>query len=283
MLFSFDLKQMPTCTRFGRMVQRNHWNRQGITQKDVNLLVFVVSGSAVFTMGDRRHTIKPYDALLIPADTPYSADTDDLCDYYFFHFTGNIKQISQTEKYPAIRKDFSFDLPAASHSRIILMEKTPTQDAYSKFYGFMTDCEDLHNSATFTGRLAIDTVLCRILLLLAQITERQYFTTGYPMVLEKMLSYIHKNLTVPITTGKLCEYCGVSESYAARIFRKHLNMTVTQYIVDQKLSFACELMRNTGMNIGQIALYLGFCDVFYFSRCFKKKYGKAPSRMFIGE
>ncbi len=281
MLFSYDLTQMVHCTRFGRMVQRNHWNRQGVSQKNVNLLVYIIAGEAVFTFDGEQYSVKAGDALLIPAETAYRADTADSCDYYFFHFTGMMERVKEPQGYPQIKKDFSFDLADVSHSKITIMQRTQTGDVDAKLYGLMTDCEELHNSATFSGRLAIDNVLCRILLILAQFTEQQYYTTGYPMVLDKMLTYIHKNLTAPITTAQLCQYCGVSESYAARIFKKHLNTTMTQYITDQKLSYACELIRNTGMNISQIASYLGFCDVYYFSRRFKEKYGKAPTQMFV--
>lgn len=281
MLFSFDLDRMPRCTRFGRMVQRNQWNRQGITRKSVNLLVYVISGEATFTIDDTRFLVFAGDALLIPADTPYSANTVDMCDYYFFHFTGNMLPSETPELYPTMVKDFSFDLPGVARKKITLMQKTPTNDNGSKFYSYITDCEDLHNSATFSGRLAIDHILCRLLLMLSQIAECHYSSTGYPMALDKMLSYIRRNLTNPVTTAEVCRYCGVSESYAARIFKKHLNVTMTQYITDQKLSYACELMHNTGMNISQIASYLGFCDVYYFSRRFKMKYGKAPTQIFV--
>ena len=280
MLYLFDLAQTPSCTRFGRMLQQNHWNRQGITQKNVNLLVYVVSGSAVFTMGEARYAVNTGDALFIPANMPYSADTEDMCDYYFFHFTGDMVPVASPEVYPRLKRDFSFDLPQPEHRRITLTQKTETADAYSKFYSCLTDCEDLHNSATFSGRLAMDNILCRLLLMLSQIAEQRHFAIGYPLVLEKLLSYIRKNLTKPITTAELCAYCGVSESYAARIFKKHLNTTMTQYITDQKLAYACELLRNTGMNVSQIASYLGFCDVFYFSRRFKEKYAVAPTKMF---
>lgn len=280
MLYLLDLEQMPTCTRFGRMLQQNHWNRQGITQKNVNLLVYVVSGSAVFTIGQQRYLLNAADALIIPANMAYSADTEDMCDYYFFHFTGDMVSVERPEEYPRLKRDFSFDLTQPKHRRITLAQKTETADTYSKFYTCLTDCEDLHNSGTFSGRLAMDSILCRLLLMLSQTAEQHYFTTGYPLVLDKLLSYIRKNLTKPITTAELCEYCGISESYAARIFKKHLNTTMTQYITDQKLAYACELMRNTGMNVSQIASYLGFCDVFYFSRRFKEKYGTAPTKMF---
>lgn len=281
MLYSYDMEQMPGCTRFGRMIQRIQWNRQGITQKSVNLLVYVVSGEAIFTIEDTRISVRAGDALLIPADTSYSADTEEMCDYYFFHFTGKMIPISEPVSYPTMAKDFSFDLPDISQRSIAVMQVTQTADSGSKFYSYIIDCEELHNSATYSGRLAIDHILCRLLLLLAQIAESRYSSAGYPMVLDKMLSYIHRNLTASVTTAELCECCGVSESYAARIFRKHLNTTMTQYITDQKLSYACELMHNTGMNISQIASYLGFCDVYYFSRRFKEKYGKAPTQLFV--
>ncbi|MBO5867350.1 MAG: AraC family ligand binding domain-containing protein [Oscillospiraceae bacterium] len=70
MLFSFNLGQMPSCTRFGRMVQRNQWNRQGIAQKSVNLLVYIIAGDAVFTIGDDRIPVSSGDVLFIPAHTP---------------------------------------------------------------------------------------------------------------------------------------------------------------------------------------------------------------------
>ena len=280
MLFTYDLEQLPVCTRFGRMVQRDRWNRQGIAQKAVNLLVYIVAGEAVFTIGQNAIPVCGGDVLLIPAGMPYSADTDDMCDYYFYHFTGRMLPIAETQPYPTMVRDFSFELPPVTQRRVTLMQKTRLAEVNSRFYNYVAECEDLHNRSTFSGRLAIDHILCRLLLLLAEITEGSNSATGYPLVLDRMLGYIRKNLTGTITTAELCRYCDVSGSYAARIFKKHMNTTITQYITDQKLEYACELMRNTGMNVSQIASYLGFCDVYYFSRRFKEKYGKAPSRMF---
>ena len=280
MLYLFDLAQAPSCVRFGRMLQQNHWNRQGTTQKSVNLLVCVISGTAVFTVGKERFHLNCGDTLFVPANTPYSADTENMCDYYFFHFDGEMIPLDEPVPYPPVERDFSFDLPRVDNKRIVLKQKTETTDVHSKFCACLTDCEDLHTSATFSGRLAMDNVLCRILLMLSQLAEQQYFLPGYPVVLDKMLGYIRRKLTQPITIAEVCRNCGVSASYAARLFKKHLNTTMTQYITDQKLTCACELMHNTGMNISQIASYLGFCDVFYFSKRFKEKYGKSPTQMF---
>ena len=281
MYYALDITRMPTCTRFGRMMQRNRWNRQGTAQKNVNLLVFIVSGTAVFTISGINVPVAAGDVLLIPADTPYTADTADMCDYYFFHFDGMLLPEQQLPAYPVMERDFSFDLPTIATRRITLMQKTTLADDYAKFYQCITACVDHHASGSFSGRLALDMELGRGLLLLSQILERQNYKAAYPMVLNQMLEYIRKNLTQSLTTSELCQYCDISPSYGARLFKKHLNTTMTQYITDEKLSYACELMQNTGMNVSQIASFLGFCDVFYFSKRFKEKYGKSPTQMFL--
>ena len=61
---------------------------------------------------------------------------------------------------------------------------------------------------------------------------------------------------------------------------KHLNMTVTEYINSEKMYYACELIQSTPLNLSQISTHLGYSDVSYFSRIFKKKFGKAPSKLF---
>ena len=280
MFLQLDMAQKYSCTRFGRMLQRNRWNRQGATQKNVNLLVFVVDGAATFTLPEQKYQLRLGDVLLIPAGVPYTAATADLCEYYFFHFSGLVTYRDTVRSYPPMERDFSFELPQVADSTVTLEQKTTLAENYAKAYRYVTNCADLHATGSFVDRLAIDSEMNRLLLLLARIPERESRQGSYPMVLERMLEYIRKNLTQPITTSDLCRYCDISASYAARLFKRHLNTTMTQHITEQKLSYAAELMASTRMNISQIAEYLGFCDVFYFSRRFKQKYGRSPTQMF---
>ena len=115
--------------------------------------------------------------------------------------------------------------------------------------------------------------------LLAEIAEQS--RNNKSAVVKKMIIYIKKNLTKPLSLSEISSECSVSAPYASRIFKKYMNMTVTEYINNEKLYYACELILNTSMNISEIADYLGYSDVFYFSKLFKKKFGISPSRYCI--
>ena len=52
--------------------------------------------------------------------------------------------------------------------------------------------------------------------------------------------------------------------------------TPTQFVVRVRLERACQLIRETDMTLTRIAEALGYRDLFYFSRQFKKRYGVSP-------
>ena len=114
-------------------------------------------------------------------------------------------------------------------------------------------------------------------------TTRLYIITTFRehcRIIEKMRLYIRKNITRNLTLEEISSNCSISTSYASRIFKKHTNITIKEYINNEKLYYARELLQNTSMNISEISNYLGYCDAFYFSTLFKRKFGKSPKQFF---
>lgn len=283
MLLALDLKKPLSCAMFGRMMQRNGWHRKYTHVNQNHLLVFVISGSAVFHVDGKKLPLCAGDALVIPAGIPYNANTDSFCEYYFFRFHAALAPCEEVPEYPKPERSISFTVSGVPHKTVVFPVKTSLEEDYPKLYQSIIACVEYNSGGTFSQRLALDLELSKILLLLSQIEERNTKAVPYPLVMERMLTYIRKHLTEPLTTSEVCKSCGISASYGARLFRRYLNMTITAYILSEKLYYACELMNSTGMNISQIAAYLGFCDVYYFSKCFKAKFGKAPTQLFPGQ
>ncbi len=90
--------------------------------------------------------------------------------------------------------------------------------------------------------------------------------------------YIDRHITEPLVTTQLADYIGKSESQAQRLFHAEYGTSLYKYILEQKLSLACQLLRETGLTVREIANYLSFEDEFYFSGLFRRKIGISPSK-----
>ncbi len=62
-----------------------------------------------------------------------------------------------------------------------------------------------------------------------------------------------------------------------RIFKKETGMSLTQYINEQRLLMAGHLLKHSDYNINYVADLVGFENLSYFTRLFKKNTGFTPS------
>lgn len=68
----------------------------------------------------------------------------------------------------------------------------------------------------------------------------------------------------------------LSYSYMSSVFMKDKGMSIGSFHNSLRIKKACELLRSTDMNVGEIAAALGFDDALYFSRKFRKTTGVSP-------
>ena len=276
-MYSLDISQAIHCYRFGRTKQKNGWERTDFRSIEQNLFVFFIDGQANFQIVDTVHTLHAGDVLIIPANTSYRAHTDDFCEYYFCHFDGQIAA-AHRPSYPTAPRRFSFDLLTPDDPCIYFSGLTQTAQDFRRIYNSIIACTDYQARGSYTGQRLLECEFLKILLMLADIGEQKQ-ADGWPTVLSRMVIFIKKNLTRPLGVEEICRDCGISASYAGRLFKKHLDTTVTEFINSEKLYYACELINDTAMTMTEIADYLGYCYVYYFSKRFKRKFGKSPSRL----
>ena len=75
----------------------------------------------------------------------------------------------------------------------------------------------------------------------------------------------------------LARLFNLHENYMIQLFKKHTGMSITSYINNKKISTAKELIAQTDSNIVDIAYHVGFDNLTYFYRQFKKLTGMTPS------
>jgi AraC family transcriptional regulator len=96
--------------------------------------------------------------------------------------------------------------------------------------------------------------------------------------LRKGIEYLHSNLSSPITLDDLCGITGLSKYHLIRLFQKHMGTTPGQYLHNQRLHLASQLLLHSEKSITSIAFETGFNSLSSFERAFRKKFGVNPTK-----
>lgn len=96
---------------------------------------------------------------------------------------------------------------------------------------------------------------------------------------EVMKEYIHKHYREKVTKQELGEAIKKTPNYAAALFREVTNQTISEYVHRQRIKTAVYLLTESRLTIGEIAAFVGYGDVSYFFRLFKRITGKSPSEI----
>ena len=93
----------------------------------------------------------------------------------------------------------------------------------------------------------------------------------------RMANYIERLYAQDLTPQVISERFFINQSYAARVFRRDMGMSMTQYLRKVRLDNAKRLLRNTTISVGSIALNVGCADANYFTRIFTREVGMTPT------
>jgi AraC-like DNA-binding protein len=81
----------------------------------------------------------------------------------------------------------------------------------------------------------------------------------------------------PPALGQLAREAGMSHPKLNRCFREMYGMTVFQYLRNERLNRAREML-DQGLNVTETAYAVGYENISHFSRAFKMRFGASPSR-----
>lgn len=96
--------------------------------------------------------------------------------------------------------------------------------------------------------------------------------------LEKALKITENYIDDPdLNIDKFVSQMGVSRMQLYRKLSALTNMTVKEFVNDIRLKRAEQMLSEKRITVSEVAYSVGFNDLSYFGKCFKKKYGMSPS------
>lgn len=96
------------------------------------------------------------------------------------------------------------------------------------------------------------------------------------IAIKEIAAYIRQHLGLQHTIESLCKRSGVYACKLQEGFKSFYNRTVIDFIRNERLKEAENLIRNSDYNISQIVYTVGFTSRSYFSKIFKEKYNCSP-------
>lgn len=116
-----------------------------------------------------------------------------------------------------------------------------------------------------------------ILLLLATAEPKKYNTSSSFKKIESAFNYISEHYTEKLTNDGLAALTGLSTVYFRKLFAQLVGMPPMDYVQHLRIEKAKAMLESDYTSVTDIALMLGYQNIYDFSRAFKKRVGVPPT------
>ncbi len=231
------------------------WHRS-LTNKTHFLLSYASRGRAVYTVDNKEFCVGQGDLLFFNKGQAHSgyADKKDPWTYYTVSFellNADGKSVN------------SFELPTITH----LSNPEIFHNLYKTLYyewnartpGYELFCQSI-----------IAELLCRL------IRENR---TGHKQsdVIDKIKKHLITHYRDNFSIEELAAMANISRSHFHRLFKDETGISAKQFLIRIRMNRAQSLLQSGEHNISEVADIVGYSDIYYFSRLFKKTTGVPPS------
>ncbi|MDO4273778.1 MAG: AraC family ligand binding domain-containing protein [Eubacteriales bacterium] len=231
-------------------------------------LHFVLKGKGVFQINGLSYSLAEGSLFLLPpaTETFYFADNDNPWQYTWVSFDG------------LMAAQYMEQCGFSQGNYVLKCDRNP-QDFHSLTRKILD-----HHELTVANELRR---IGYLYLIFALLTESHSICADAPRprhhdytpntYVEHALQYICENYRT-IHVQDIADYIGINRSYLTSIFKKNLNQSPQDYLMEFRLEKAADLLRNTEYSIQEIASNVGYQDPLNFSKSFKNHFSLSPKK-----
>ncbi|UQZ36854.1 hypothetical protein C2I18_26980 [Paenibacillus sp. PK3_47] len=259
------------------------WNQVSIQVKDVrhmimeqdetftyrlpaSAFIYAVRGGASVLMDGRSHTVSRFHVLHGGKGLYLDITAGELFEYYLILYKAMLPLPSRKELLLLMKTDSPFQMQfgAVPQYPLSLLDKVKAMD------------EIWHRSSVLE-KLQVKTLFYQFTVEVLEQLFRQPFHPAEPDLAAQAIRYIHDHYREQITLTKLAKELDCNSRQLLRLFKARENTSPIDYLIRVRMHKARELLLTTDSALKEIAERVGYGDVYYFSRLFKKVTGNSPS------
>ncbi|GGF67398.1 hypothetical protein GCM10010912_10460 [Paenibacillus albidus] len=99
-----------------------------------------------------------------------------------------------------------------------------------------------------------------------------------PDLAQRIAQYIHEHLHRTISMETMAEIFHYSTHHLARVFKRKYGYSPIEYAIQTRIARAKTLLSESDVSIREVAESVGYKDLYYFSRIFKRVTGETPAQ-----
>lgn len=140
-------------------------------------------------------------------------------------------------------------------------------------------------SGSERNELLVRNLLSEVWLLIAEHVSQEQLMSESPRVPQHsqhsfmiMLQYIQAHYEADITLADISNTANISKNTALRYFQENIGISPVEYLIQYRISQACKMLRGSSEKIYNISVSVGYDNISYFCKLFKKYVGKSPTQ-----
>ncbi|MBJ9992329.1 AraC family transcriptional regulator [Paenibacillus sp. S28] len=223
----------------------------------------VLGGGVTLAFGGRTVRLRSGDLFCLFPGLRYSyqlAESDDPLRMYWLAFQGNQAEMLVE------RIGFNREKPYVTDRWLPEHERT------------MLSIHDLLRDKSDYDEALLQLMLYQLFVALSLQADELSKTVKTSGWLERSIQYMNTHYTENIAVADVAKVAGVHRSYLYQECSRLLGCSPMQYIIRLRMEKGRELLMNTRFSVTDIALSVGYPDLFSFSRAFSKYYGMSPTQ-----
>lgn len=252
-----------TVTKIGHIHFRRsdpQWNFVDLVNPDHFILAYAESGKAHYLLQGQDVTIEPDHLVFFQVGEPHTAWADSKEPWQYFSLGFDLLFLDEQTR------DFITTAPTIHHPQNRIR------------------CRNLLFSVYWAWTMQRPGYYLEIRSLLMALLKEVFcgdqfggLTESQQLRIQKAITHINENLTENTSVTELAQIAGFSESHFSKLFRQVTGQSVIAYQNTLRLTHAESLMQLGDCNVSEAAAAVGFRDIYYFSRLYKKFKGTSPS------
>ena len=260
---------LPDVRRMGVMLYDPIWAERDHGASCLEMM-HVLRGAMTLVLGPKTYRARTGDTLFVPTGATHRDDFDVEAGLEVFFF--GLRWEREEDYFALVDNDDSLGMPAHRKAEVA-----------AEFHHLRAGLAGEEPADKLVARARVHTVLLLILREALRrhegdATPRDYGAARRRELMRQARAWMEAHYSRPVTLEEIASDLHVSAYYLSHVFSQESDFTLFSYLTGLRMKRAADLLLGGELNVSEVARAVGFEDPNYFSKVFKKHYGRPPSQ-----